>query len=239
MRHMKLGSLSILLAVIVGTTGCDELSNLTEVNENPNAPTTLAPEFILPTAIRNLAATFVGENDWDLPATSLWVQHFARIQYASTDYFDLGGNYGAGHWNDAWQFDGGDPGHGSLPQTQEIINGATLSGNANQLAVGMILQSYAFMNVTDMFGDIPYAQSLQAADEESLIRPVYDAQKDIYDGMLASLKSAQDMIGSGAAYGAGDLMYGGDMEKWRRFAKLAQAAVGHAPSRRRRRQGGE
>ena len=219
MRYMKLGSLVILLAVIVGTTGCDELSNLTEINDNPNAPSSLTPELILPTAIRNLAWTLVGENDWDLPATSLWVQHFARIQYASTDYFDLGGDYAAGHWNDIWQFNenhaSGNPGHGALPQTQEIINGATLLGNANQLAVGMILKAYAVHNVTDMFGDVPYFQALLGA---STISPIYDSQKDIYDDLFVQLAAAQGMIGSGAPYGAGDLVYAGDMEKWRRFA---------------------
>ena len=213
--HKKIAAGLVLLAVSIGTSGCDEFENLTDINDNPNAPTSLGAQYLLPTLVRKLASTVVGENNWDLPATSLWVQQFARIQYASTDYFDLGTNYGSGHWTDMWDV-GGDPGGGGIVLAQAVVDVATEAGDSESLAVGMILRAYAFHNLTDMFGDVPYFGAVRGAAEEAIVRPVYDPQSEIYDDLFVQLKSAQDMIGGGGV--AGDLVFGGDTEKWRRFA---------------------
>ena len=109
MRSIKLGSVAVLLAVVIGTAGCDELSNLTDINENPNAPTSLAPQFLLPSLIRGMADKLVGESNIDLPSASLFVQHFARIQYASADRYDLGTDYGSSFWTDLWTLSGDPP----------------------------------------------------------------------------------------------------------------------------------
>ena len=136
---MKLGPLAVILAVAIGTVGCDELSNLTDINENPNAPTSLAPEFLLPSLIRGLADKLVGESNIDLPSASLFVQHFARIQYASTDRYDLGTDFGDCCWGDFFSLTG-DPPNGVFVLAQHMLDGAAELGNANQTAVAKILR---------------------------------------------------------------------------------------------------
>ena len=219
MRNMKLGSLAVLLAVVIGTAGCDEMKNLTDINENPNAPTSLAPEFLLPSLVRGLANELVGESNIDLPQASLFVQHFARIQYAGADRYDLGSDYGNSAWGSFFSLSG-DPPNGNFVLANHMLDGAAALTNANQTAVAMILKAYAAHNLTDMFGDVPYFQAVQGGAEEAVIRPVYDSQSDIYDDLFAQLTTASGMINAGTPGfpGASDLIYSGDMEKWRRFA---------------------
>jgi len=198
MRSIKLGSLAVLLAVVIGTVGCDEMKNLTEINDNPNAPTSLAPEFLLPSLIRGLANQLVGESNIDLPSASLFVQHFARIQYASSDRYDLGTDYGSGYWGDFYSLTG-DPPNGVFVLASHVLSGAEEVGDVNQIAVGKILRAYAAHNLTDMYGDVPYFQAVQGGSEEAIIRPVYDAQSAIYDDLFAELTAAVGMINTGGS----------------------------------------
>ena len=161
MLHLKLRSLAVLLAVTIATVGCDEFDNLTDVNENPNAPTTLAPEYLLPSLIRGLATQLGGYNQ-DLGPSSLFIQHAARIQYASTDRLDLGEDYGNCCWSDYFTLSG-DPPNGVfvLAKLMRDQAAAVESVNPNQVAVGKILTAYAAHNLTDMYGDVPYSQAVR------------------------------------------------------------------------------
>jgi hypothetical protein len=215
MRSLKLRSLCALLIVAIGTAGCDEFDNLTDINENPNAPTSLGPQFLLPSLIRGLANELVGESNIDLPSASLFVQHAARIQYAGTDRYDLGTDYGAGSWTSFWTLTG-DPPNGVFVLAQHMLDGAVAAANTNETAVAMILRAYAAHNLTDMYGDVPYFQAIQGGAETAVIRPVYDSQSEIYDDLFVQLATATAMINVGGTV-SGDLMFGGDMDAWRRF----------------------
>ena len=83
----------------------------------------------------------------------------------------------------------------------------------------MIMRAYFFMVATDMWGDIPYSDALQGVGS---LTPVYDPQEDVYNGIIAELDAALTLIDDDAAAlgfnGTEDIMYGGDMSAWRRFA---------------------
>src|SRR5690606_8363308 len=81
-----------------------------------------------------------------------------------------------------------------------------------------ILSQYIFQVLTDHWGPIPYTEALQG--DTGLISPKYDTQDVIYDGMLAALTAASGQIdvGGSTPFEDGDLIYGGDMEGWRKFS---------------------
>lgn len=87
--------------------------------------------------------------------------------------------------------------------------------------VSLVMKSFIFGLVTDLYGDCPYSESLQANEE--IFFPKYDDQKDIYKGILEDLKKAStllagvDMSVTPIAESA-DVIYGGDPAKWRQFA---------------------
>ena len=162
MRRMKLGSLAAVLAVVVGTAGCDEFKNLTDINENPNAPTALAPEFVLPSLVRGLAEQLLGEDNIDMRPASQWVQHIARIQYAFSGRYDLGSDFGSRDWGSFYSLSG-DPPNGIFVLAVQMLYGALAlePADANQVAVAKILKAYAAHNLTDIFGDVPYFDAVK------------------------------------------------------------------------------
>src|SRR5207237_1638233 len=88
----------------------------------------------------------------------------------------------------------------------------------NWSAVGRIMKSYAFSVMTDAMGDLPYSQALKG---DSVLHPVYDTQQSIYDSLFANLAQANsefDFATSATGFPDGDLMYGGVLAKWRKFA---------------------
>ena len=87
-------------------------------------------------------------------------------------------------------------------------------------AVGMALQAFAFTELTNLWGDIPYKQALQG--QAGIFTVGYDDQQTIYSdprvGILARLSSADSLLASNpTALISGDVLYGGNVTKWRKF----------------------
>ncbi|MGH7576037.1 MAG: SusD/RagB family nutrient-binding outer membrane lipoprotein [Longimicrobiales bacterium] len=111
------------------------------------------------------------------------------------------------------------------------------TGLANHEAIGRIGKVYAMHLVTDLWGDVPYSEALRADDpEKPITTPVYDSQEAIYTAMLAELETAVGLLDSSAeSFGSEDLIYGGDVTKWEKFAnslrlRLAMRISGVAPA---------
>jgi hypothetical protein len=96
----------------------------------------------------------------------------------------------------------------------------------NQVAVARILKAWFFQILTDMYGDVPYSEALQADDQAAETNPEYDAQADIYSDLLNELKEAAAMIRlDKEGFTQGDIIYNGDMEKWLKFANSLRLRV--------------
>ena len=103
-----------------------------------------------------------------------------------------------------------------VPSILETIQVTTEVGDAVGNAAARIWKVYMFHRVTDYFGPIPYSQ-LGSSDP---FIP-YDSQQDIYadffnelDATIPVLESNQD----GSVFGSNDLIYGGDVSQWIKFA---------------------
>ncbi|MBN9385828.1 MAG: SusD/RagB family nutrient-binding outer membrane lipoprotein [Chitinophagaceae bacterium] len=89
----------------------------------------------------------------------------------------------------------------------------------NENAMARIFKVWLFQMLTDMYGDVPYFQAAQSMDE-TVNQPKYDKQQDIYKDMLKELKEAVASLSDVptlSSYGDADLLYGGSVDKWRRF----------------------
>ncbi|MGH7575166.1 MAG: hypothetical protein ACREM1_08580, partial [Longimicrobiales bacterium] len=87
---------AVLAALLLALSACDE--GLTELNEDPNAPTDVDAAFILPRAIQS-TVEYAGLNTWvTLEFTGLFAQHWAKIQYTEEDRYELR----PGIVNDLW-----------------------------------------------------------------------------------------------------------------------------------------
>ncbi len=89
---------------------------------------------------------------------------------------------------------------------------------SNLVAEARIWRVYCFARLTDLYGDIPYSQAGQGYNS-GIYKPVYDAQKDIYANMLKELdQAATSLDATKATFGDADLIYGGNTDKWKKFA---------------------
>lgn len=195
-----------LLALIVGVgflTSCEDFEDLAK---NPNSITQPVTSALLTNALL----------DFDTPASTgslrdaLYAQYFSETQYTETSLY----SQQQVAWDGIYA--------GSLYDLQNIINNNTdeatkeyagLNGsNNNQIALARILKSYRFLSLTDAYGDIPYSEALQQK-----INPKYDTQQEVYNGIFKELKEAIAQF-DGGAVPKGDIVYGGDLNKWRKFA---------------------
>ncbi len=93
----------------------------------------------------------------------------------------------------------------------------------NQLAIAEIMEVMAWYYLVTTFGDIPYTEAL----EINTLQPKYDNQKTIYLDLLSRLNDAIADLDEGAAsFGSADLIYGGDVEMWQKFANSFKVKMG-------------
>ena len=102
-----------------------------------------------------------------------------------------------------------------VPQLQSILKAA--EPTSAEAALANIVWVLGFHRVTDYWGPIPY---FKAGDASSSSVP-YDAQDKIYDDFFKKLTVAVDILKTKTGetpYGSYDLIYGGDVNKWIKFA---------------------
>ena len=114
-------------------------------------------------------------------SSSLFVQQWAIIQYTDPDRYIFTNN----DFQEFWTVE-----YSSIGNLNQIIKLADDQENPNYKGVALVLRSWAFSLLTDAFGDIPYSQSIQI---DKYLTPAYDAQKDVYEGMLNDLKTCAGM----------------------------------------------
>jgi len=199
---------SKVFALLVGlgfaAVACSD--GLTELNENPNGPTAVPVEFLLPNAIRNTVGAALGSGQ-TMNYTSIWPQHTVQIQYPDEERGIVRPSSMDGVFGNYYT--------GPLKDIQVIIQLGVEDGHVNAEGVGRIWRAYIFHVLTDYFGDIPYSDALNG--EENTL-PGYDAQSAIFDGMLANLSTGVGLLNSGEqTFGGGDLLYANDMNAWKKF----------------------
>ncbi len=88
----------------------------------------------------------------------------------------------------------------------------------NKKAIARIMKVWYVARATDSYGDIPYFESALPVDQ-AVTTPKYDPQRDIYVDLFKELKEAVAEIDESLpGYENADILYGGNMAKWKKFA---------------------
>lgn len=86
--------------------------------------------------------------------------------------------------------------------------------------VSLTMQSYWFGFNTSGWGDVPFSEAMRG--EDNILKPKYDRQKDVFKGVLEYLEAANEAFRSTSSVSdfmkSADIMYHGDLLKWRAFA---------------------
>jgi hypothetical protein len=206
MKTMRLARFLPVLALAAGAAGCE---NLTDLNENPNAPTDVPARFVFTEGLQDVSNRFLGAS-FNFGYGEVLAQHMAQIQYAEEDlylYREADINF---LFREAYS--------GYLMDFHTVATMGEEEGDPNLEAGGTIMRTWTMQNMTDLWGDLPYSEALQGV-ETGIVAPAYDTQAQIYDRMFSDLAAAAAMIDDGEdPFGAQDLVYQGDMAQWRKFA---------------------
>ena len=200
-------------AVVIGViflVSCTQ--NFEEMNTDPNAPSVslAAPNMLLTNAIESMTdrvfETFFGEE-----MGNCWVQHEAKVQYTDEDRYIPRVSVINNTWASFYAANGED-----VAALYKIGVDRDLP---NYQGVALVLRSYILAVLSDEFGDIPDSEAWKASVEDGgIISPKYDAQQAVYTDILASLDKANTLLDPAGQGISGDILYNGDIMKWKKFA---------------------
>ncbi|MBW8359377.1 MAG: SusD/RagB family nutrient-binding outer membrane lipoprotein [Weeksellaceae bacterium] len=142
-----------------------------------------------------------------------WSQYFtqsaAANQYKEIDNYSIN----TGDYNGAWSSM-----YDAILDIRNVKKNAESSGNWNYYLMSTVMEAYAFQVLTDSYGAVPFTE----ASNSEILAPKFDEPTVIYDGLVSNLKLAlaKDLSTSSTAVipGNDDLIFGGDMQRWRQFA---------------------
>lgn len=214
-------SLALLSGIIVATSCTTDFD---KINTNPSAIANPGPSE-LPFLFSKAQSTAT-QNMWNYQISqNLFADEYAQYFGCRATYF----NTDRGVVRMDWVFAAFDPMYTDVvPQLQTIMSTydpASIDADGipsdytkfttAESAIASIMWVHAFHQVTDYWGPIPYFKAGVGA-----ISVPYDAQDLIYDDFLKRLASAVTILKSqtGTPFGAFDLIYSGDIDKWIKFA---------------------
>jgi hypothetical protein len=88
-----------------------------------------------------------------------------------------------------------------------------------------ILQSYAFLVLTDSYGDIPYTEAAKGYTNQ-VVYPKYDKQQVVYTGIIKDISDAVAALDAAKTRENADVLFGGDVAKWKRFGNSLLLRIG-------------
>lgn len=206
MKYLKYISPAILLFFMSCTKG------YLDVNTDPNNPTEMAEAKLLPNAQKALA-DYLGFGLNGSGGFSYILSVYTH-QITMREYPDKYGTEGV-NLNTAWTAIYTD----AIRNCEEIIKNAEEPGNATYSGIAKILKAYAYSQMVDVFGDIPFSESNDYQGGAGFGAPAFDLGKDIYPQLFALLdEGIADLNNTTAANpnkpGSDDLIYGGKASSW-------------------------
>lgn len=213
MKRIKniLGVFAVSLLVL---TGCDK--NFDRINTNPNATDKVPTPFIL-TYGQRLLVYSVSDSWNDLKQAGVISQMWSQRNYTSEDRYNFRRGTSDGYFKNTYVY---------MQTFQDIIklntdaaskgDMAAYGDNEMQIASATLCKIWGIQLLAETFGDIPYTEAYNTA---LTLQPKYDKQSDLFPKLIADIDVAITQLkASKKGWTQGDIMYGGDIQKWLKFA---------------------
>lgn len=206
----KIKYIAVVCMVLVLTSCTKDFS---EINTDNNVPTVVTPNLLLSGIIRSMMSESVG-SAWGIG--NLVAQYHAKIQFVNEDRYLW--NEQNGLWNNVYS---------NYRNLQNIFTTLGADETNAYYGISLVVKSYMFDRLTAAYGDVPYTEAGKAKTD-GLYIPKYDKQEDIYNGILADLKKANELLAKSTNAVSGDLIYGGGTSailKWRKLANSLRVRI--------------
>lgn len=203
--NMKKISILFVAALAFLSVSCDK--DFETVNTDPNNPTAVPSHLLLGNIIRVNQNTIYGmQQGGDMGMC--WSQQVSKVQYNDEERYIPRRGAIDGIWDNLYA--------SVISDAKSMYELADAEGNSNIKGISLVLQANAFQILTDLYGPIPFSQVFQKGN----LKPAYDSQQDVYTGIIDLLTKADALLasGTGAVPSSSDLIYKGNVSKWRKLA---------------------
>jgi hypothetical protein len=220
----------LILSCIVFATVFSCTDNFNEINEQPDAlstsdvsakffVTTLQQQFLRPTMVPLWFGDLIHPDGFSGQISN---------GYANSDWTgDLGWVYnsfytdlGAWDWYAAY--------NSTLTSYMNLVKEGGPLENNQYYAIGLVMKGFYYTQFTETHGMIPYSE----ASDPNIALPKYDAQIDVYKGVIADLNQAITLIADNQNTGEGiellgenDVIFNGDMQNWKKLANSLKLRI--------------
>lgn len=219
----------ILIAGAMLAAGCSK--QLEDAYWNPNAPTKVPPESLLPQIISALAANYAGVGPLnDVRFVGRYVQHFTVT--GALDNWDRmagPGNTGLGNTDLSgalWRMHYFDLGQ----NINRMMEWGAEEQNWAYVGIGKAIFAWSWLQLTDYHGPVILKEAFNTSqlvfkfdDEEE----VYTHVRKLCHEAIAELSRTDGNPGKANLAIADQYFYGGDLEKWKKFTYAVLARSFH------------
>ena len=220
----------LILSCIVFAAVFSCTDDFNEINEQPDAlstsdvsakffVTTLQQQFLRPTMVPLWFGDLIHPDGFSGQISN---------GYANSDWTgDLGWVYnsfytdlGAWDWYAAY--------NSTLTSYMNLVKEGGPLENNQYYAIGLVMKGFYYTQFTETHGMIPYSE----ASDPNIALPKYDAQIDVYKGVIADLNQAITLIADNQNTGEGiellgenDVIFNGDMQNWKKLANSLKLRI--------------
>lgn len=212
-----LSKLLVATAVTATATSC---SSFLDINDNPNSLTSVSPDAMLANALTVTANNYTGGatsyNHYSSFAAGYWGKSGVVNGYTEERTYNYTSLYQQNLWQNTYD---------NLNDYNIIQTNGAANGFPNHAAIARIMKVYNFLLLVDQYGDIPYTNALKGAANTT---PTYDKAADIYKDFIVQLDGAITDINAasgGRAVGPEDVVFVGNMVKWKQFANSLKLRI--------------
>lgn len=219
----KIHIAAIFLCTVLLGTGCKKFL---DVNQDPNNPLQVSEKLLLPPVILTTSTQIVG--GYNGSAAAYWTQQLSLNQPApDLESYRIVSN----DVDNTWTFY---IYPNVLKNLKTMMHQADSLGHFEYVAIGKTLTAFNLAIATDVWGSVPYSEAFLIPEN---IKPKYDSQESIYRAIQQLLDEALAVVDKTSVIkpGGDDLIFGGDMEKWKKLIYTLKARfylrLSNAPGR--------
>lgn len=209
-------SLLFASAALVFATSCSE-DKMDDVNHNPNDPQEVPSRFIITNVINSYAISIIGSDlaVYSMSYSEQEVGTFNQLYKAEARTSDPTSST---TYNNTWGAV-----YSNLESLRIIIKmcseGGEEEGNNSGLGIAQVMTAAHLGVLADMWGDAPWSEALKPNE---ILQPKLDKQEAIYADIISNLENGIINLAKSSspafAFGSQDMLFGGDVKKWTKYA---------------------
>jgi hypothetical protein len=201
----KLNIILYIFLSFVLFTGCDK--GFEEFNVDPNNSTVVPAHLLLGGPQKIYMNTMYSlQKGGDMGAC--WAQQWSKVEYNDEARYVPRRSV----IDDIWDVMYADV----ITESKDMYDLADAEGNNSLKGAGLVMQAVAYQTLVDLYGPIPFTEAIDGNN----LKPVYDSESVVYEGIIQMLSDASTLLasGKGTITSSSDLFYGGNISNWIKLA---------------------